>query len=477
MSVKNQHADYARMESVWKRCEDVACGQDAVHAAGEVYLPKLKDQTPEDYKAYLLRATFYNAGWRTIAGLIGMLFRKPPVVEVPAGIEDYLDDVTMSGIPLHVFVQEIAEECLIAGRCGLLVDYPQANVTGATVADAQSLGLRPTMQLYEALSIINWRVTRVNNQSVLSLVVLTESAVTLKDEFTEEAEIHYRVLDLFNGQYRQRVFRVEHDKDILLEEFTPLMNGKPLDYIPFVFFGSDDLTPEVDEPPLIDLINTNLAHYRTTADYEHGCHFTGLPTAVVSGYTPITDGEKLYIGSQAAWVFPDPGAKASFLEFTGQGLQSLEKNLESKEQQMAVLGARMLEALKRGVESAQTASIHRVGEESVLAAIAQVISMGVTKALGWFAEWANADGEVKFELNRDFYPAPMDYNMLTSLIAGWQQGAYSYDTLFDNLKAGEVVGVDATAEEEQAKIANAPPLLNSPALAPTGLPAGTSATA
>ncbi|WP_457831240.1 DUF4055 domain-containing protein, partial [Staphylococcus aureus] len=91
------------------------------------------------------------------------------------------------------------------------------------------------------------------------------------------------------------------------------------------FMSVDDLTPTVDLPPLVDLVDMNYAHYLVSADYEHGCHFAGLPTPVVTGYTPQNGPngeppEKLYIGSAAAWVFPQPDAKAYFLEFEGQGL-------------------------------------------------------------------------------------------------------------------------------------------------------------
>ena len=36
--------------------------------------------------------------------------------------------------------------------------------------------------------------------------------------------------------------------------------------------------------PLADIIVVNLDHYRLTADYKHGMHFTALPTAWVSGF-------------------------------------------------------------------------------------------------------------------------------------------------------------------------------------------------
>jgi hypothetical protein len=467
MPVDNQHADYKRYLGKWKRCRDVACGQDAVHDAGTTYLPKLKDQITVDYLDYIMRAVFYNATWRTISGLKGMLFRQPPKMEAPESIKPYFDDITMSGVPLYLFVQDICEEALKIGRIGILVDYPVVDVVGMTAAQALALNLRPTMQSYEAEQIINWRMKRINNKTVLAMVDLAETNSETEDEFTDKVEARYRVLDLVTTKdadgkeataYRVRVFRKEKKADVLISESYPLMNGKPLDYIPFVFIGTDDVTPEVDDPPLIDLVDLNLAHYRTSADYEHGCHFAGLPQAWIAGYRPENVGDKLYIGGPSAWTFSDPQANVHYLEFTGQGLQTLEKNLAGKEQQMAVLGARMLEPMKRGVEAAETVSIHRKGEESMLSAMAQAISLGVTIALRWFVEWSGGEtGKALFELNRDFYPAPMTDKMLTALVAGWQAGAYSEQVLFENLKQGEIISQDTTLEEEQQRRADMPP--------------------
>jgi hypothetical protein len=469
--------EYKRYLGKWKRCRDVATGEDAVHDAGTDYLPKLKDQVTADYLAYVKRTPFYNATWRTISGLKGMLFRQPPKIEAPEGIKDYFDDITMSGVPLELFVQDVCEEALKIGRIGILVDYPEVKVTGITMAQALAQNLRPTMQSYEAERIINWRVRRINNKTVLAMVVLTETHCEAVDEFTDSVEDRYRVLDLVTSieegkvvtRYRIRIFKKEKKSDILLSESYPLMNGKPIDYIPFIFIGTDDVTPECDDPPLIDLVNLNLSHYRTTADYEHGCHFAGLPQAWIAGFRPENAGDKLYIGGPSAWTFSDPNAKAEYLEFTGQGLESLVKNLGSKEQQMAVLGARMLEPQKKAPEAADSGSIRRKGEESMLSAAAQAISLGVTISLKWFVNWSGGDaGKVEFELNRDFYAVPMTSDMLTALVSGWQGGAYSEQVLFEKLQQGEIISRETTIEEEQQRKADRPP----PAPAGARLPGG-----
>lgn len=453
---------------------DVVAGQDAVHGAGVRYLPKLTDELDDDYKARVQRATFYNATWRTISGLVGMVFRKEPNVDLPAVINDDMQaDIDMQGTPLDVFAKQVTTDVITTGRLGILVDHPvqQTNADGTpiTVAQSQALGMRPFLTFYTAENIINWKTRRVNNRQVLSMVVLTEKASTPKDEFEDTYETRYRVLDLepFTNAYRVRVFRVKDGQpdELVSGPVYPLMNNKTMDFIPFLFIGVDGVDIDVDEPPMIDLADLNLAHYGVTADYEHGCHFTGLPTAWIAGYTAPLDAKgnpvqkSFYIGSPAVWTFQDPNAKAEYLEFTGQGLQSLKDNLDRKESQMAVLGARMLAAEKKQAETATTAAIHRTGENSILAGIAISVSLALKRALEIFAQWAGGDGEVKYDLNRDFLPVPMESAQLTALVSAWQAGALSTEDLFENLQRGDVISSEKTLEEQQAEIAATPPPL------------------
>lgn len=465
MGVRATHPDYPAMAETWRQARDVAAGEAAVHRGGSLYLPRLRDQTAEDYAAYVKRATFYNASWRTIAGLTGMLFRKAPILTAPAPLRPLLGDVDMAGTPLHLFAQAVAGECLTVGRVGVLADFPCSEVETATLAEAQALGLRPTLQLYKAEAIVNWRCRRVANRHALSLVVLKEMHAEPKDEFEDLIEPRYRVLDLAPGidLYRVRIFRVDdkgRDQQVG-EDVYPLMNGAPLDFIPFTIVGPEGVSPDVEQPPLIDLFDLNLSHYRTSADYEHGCHFTGLPTPVVSGYVAAQNEagetvERLSIGSTTAWVFPDPAAKASYLEFTGQGLSALKENLDRKEQQMAILGARMLAAEKREAETATTAAIHRTGENSILAACAIAISLGLTQALRTFADWAGQAGPVAYDLNRDFAPAFLDAATLTALVGAWQSGAVSGQELFALLKRGDVVDEARTYDDHLSEIETLP---------------------
>lgn len=454
--VSKTHPEYDAMAVKWQRCRDAVAGNDAVKAAGTRDLPALKDQSTDDYEAYKTRAKWFGATWRTIQVLNGMLFRRPPVIDAPESVAALLDDVTMSGISFITFAQQIAMETLTVGRVGILVDYPSQSTEGMTAAEAAKLNLRPLMQRYGAENIINWKTAWIGNKTVLTLVVLTEDAALEGNEFEHKTETRYRVLDLQGGAYRVRVFRIDDkgEDEQVGGDIFPVMSGKPLDFIPFFFLGVDDTTPNPDLPPLIDIVDLNFDHYRMSADHKHGLHFTGLPTGVITGYRPENESEKLYVGAAHFLVLPDPQAKAYFLEYTGQGLSAIVEELERTEQQMAVLGARLLTAEKKATETSQTAQIHRAGESSVLSSIASTISRALTMALTLFSKWAGSDVECKVELNQEFLPPEMTPQELSELLRGWQMGApgLSDQGLFDILQKREVIASDVTLEEEQARI-------------------------
>jgi hypothetical protein len=467
--VRTKHKDYCKFENQWSRCRAVMAGQDAVHAATVSFLPKLKEQTDADYDAYKKRAVFYNASWRTVAGLVGMMFRKPPKQELPAKILPYLANINMQGSPFDQFSQDVSTDVLEVGRIGLLVDHPAQPIkpdnTPVTVADAEAIGLRPTIQSYEAETIINWKYRNVNNATVLCLVVLTEQvALADNDEFSDKRETQYRVLDLqANNTYRQRMFRIDkNDKDEQVgADIIPLMNGKPLDFIPFVFIGPDGTNACPEEPPLIDLVDLNLSHYRVTADYEHGVHFSALPTFWISGYQAITDkngvAEKIYLGSQSAIILPQPEARVGFAEVQNK-FESHRNNLDAKKQEMATLGARMLaDSSEKQVETFGATAIKHVAENSILAAIAISVSRGLAQALTWFSEWAGADSKIVYDINRDFMPVQMDAQTLTAIVAALQGGVFSQSEVFDLLKRGDMIEADKTIEQHQGEIDTAPP--------------------
>jgi len=199
----------------------------------------------------------------------------------------------------------------------------------------------------------------------------------------------------------------------------------------------------------------NLDHYRLNADFKHGLHFTALPTAWVSGFDK---GASLRIGSSTAWVSETPGATAGFLEFTGQGLTTHERAMDRDERLMAVLGSRMLEDMKKVGETATAIELRQAGEYSILGNVALSVSESLTQVLRWIYWWNSTEelpDDVKSEqvlmtLNTDFSTKGLASQDVQAIVAAWQAGAISQDTMFDLFRRGEVLPEGRTNEEEAA---------------------------
>lgn len=465
MSVTNLHKEYDKFKWQWKRCRDVISGKDALLQNGlsrerftgslynpnfnvDVYLPRLVNQTDQEYMAYAERAGFFNATGRTLDALTGLIFAKNPQWELPTAIERYADDITLTDTNLREFAEQVVEQQIAVGRVGIMVDYPADAPTNVSVAAAEALNLRPFLRWYSTETIINWRSTFVRGVEVLTLVVLKETVEVRQDEFTSDDVDQYRVLDLTPEGYRVRV--MSEDGAVLSEAF-PLQRGQRMQYIPFVILGASSASVEVQKPPLMDLVDTNISHYRNSADYEHGLHFTGLPTPYVAG-VQLQEGQTLSVGSMSAWVFPDPSAKADYLEFKGDGLETLRNAMKDKEQRMAVLGARMLMNDTRGAEAVGTMELRTAADRSLLASIARAASDAIAKALNIMAEWVGAPQTCTFSLNTDYGASRLQPQMMQQLVSAYQSDAIPLSVLFENLQRGEIISQAMTFEEYEAQL-------------------------
>jgi hypothetical protein len=473
MKVNATHLDYDASAGAWSRARDVIAGEDAVKAAGERYLPRLEEQGDDDYASYRARALFFNATARTADGFVGLIFRRAPLIRLPASsasagqaLAQFNNDADLLGTSLYGYAKNVVTEVIAVGRAGTLVDWESEGEHRAYAT------------LYRAESIRNWRTQRVNGRCVLTYVALSENAdngefSALATEADTAPVERIRVLKLVPGKndgdrQRKPVFcQVEvwqrsakttgRDKTewVLVESKTPQRRGKPLPLIPFVFHGPRHSRAEVDKLPLTDILAVNLDHYRLDADYKHGVHYTALPTAWVSGFDKAAT---LLIGSRTAWVSEQPGATAGFLEFTGQGLSTFERAMDRDEQRMATLGSRVLAGEKKVGETAEALELRQSGENSILSSIATSVSESLTQVLRWAYWWnsteatpeAVTDEQVLLELNTDFSTKGMTAPELAAVVKSWQAGALSLDTMQELFRKGEILPDGRTNQEEQA---------------------------
>jgi len=295
---------------------------------------------------------------------------------------------------------------------------------------------------YTTEQMTNW----MNDVIVLKETYLMQD---LNDDYSQSYEVQYRELLIDeDGKFLVRLWR-DNEGWSISQEIYPTRVGQALDMIPFVAISGNELNMNPTQPPLMSLVDTNLSMYRTSADLEHGRHFTALPTPYVTG---IDGDSELRIGSGSAWILPDSSSRAGYLEFTGQGLQALEKAVEEKRSIMAGLGASLLQTQKNGVESAESLRLRQNSEASVLVGAVLSVQEGIAKALSIMAEWEGVSGDIEVELNTDFVDTKILPEELTALMGAWQSGAISHETFLHNMKKGEILPVEVTVEDEKDRI-------------------------
>jgi len=332
----------------------------------------------------------------------------------------------------------VITEIMITGRTGMIVDRSED-------------GGSSYISIYDAEDITNWSLED-------DFVVLKETTLVAGDDKWElvEDETFRELLLNENNEYVVRLWSKvasTEEGDWEYVEIQPLQNGRPITFIPFTCIAASGLDYEIDKPPILDLVNVMEKHYQISADYANALHVSALPTPFISGNINKDDNEVFHIGTDVAWVLPE-GSKAGFIEFTGQGLNPIEKALDKLENMLAALGARLIET-RKVASVAETAEGIRTKESAATAILSQIVSSaeaGIEKVLTWAAEAENADAsQISVKLNRELVQAPLDANMVNALTKALQEDAISAELFYHNLEEAGMATPDSTFELEKER--------------------------
>jgi hypothetical protein len=456
MDITACHKDYMNYLPRWTRIKTVMEGADAVKAAGEALLPKLPGQSRESYEHYRERAVFFNAAGKTLELYASMVFAKAPTIK---GIDEknpIFEDADLRGKPFEEMLEDILADVISYGRCGILVDYSGAVPEGMSLAEAERGEARPYMTMYPALSITNWHCGRHGGRTIPDRIVIRE---TVEDSAGEEAD-QFRELLLMKEIYTVRKWRlapgsIKDKKEshwIVTSRTIPIMNGEAINFIPFFFLDAASGSADCRTPPLLDLVDINISHYRTMADLEHGRFHSGLPTPIFAGFN-FQEGDAVKLGSTEGISSNLPDAKAYYLEFSGQGLGALENAAKQKEAWMVQLGSGLLDFYKSGKEATETLMIRRSGANATIGRMAMAVSEIMTKALKLMARWAGLPfDEVKVQLLTEYLPENITPQEISILLEAVQTGNYRRIDWLYRLKNAGILGQEVKPEKIEEEL-------------------------
>ena len=444
MTVSSEHPDYEANLSKWRIVRDV------IVSHVKQYIKDVDPSDPIRSIRYKDDAQFTNFSARTKNALVGAIFRRKPLLDVPTQAEHLLEDATGGCTPLSKLAQEITGEVLQTGRFGLLTDFP-VSVDGLTKKEVEDQNLKAYISKYPAEAIINWKEQNVNGKVKLSLVVLKEvtDEIDPEDGFQWIERTLYRVLQLVDGTYVQALYSEDEE---FLGAHTPLdANGNTWDTIPFEFVGSEDNDSMVDPAPLYDISRLNIGHLRNSADYEESVHITGQPTLFLTTALSVDefadanpDGVK--IGARRGHNLGMSG-KAEFLQASPN--QLADQAMVRKEQQAVMMGAKLITPQATN-ETAEAARMRHSGETSILAILAGNVESALVKSIGHVIRFMDPKADastVRIELNDQFFDTNLDPNMIMAQIQLAEKGVITTTDMRNTLRKHGVLQEQRTDDE------------------------------
>lgn len=392
-----KHKLYLKLEKTWKRIVDTNEGDDAVKAAGIIYLPMIEDQ--EAYPAYKGRAICPDIVTRTANAMQGMVTRRDPSYHIPDSMRFLETDPF--GPPIYALYSTHIRYAILMGA--------------VLVADAPKDGGDPYLTIYRRDEALNWEYKWSNGRKTLTSITLRE----VRDDSDGNEIEQFRKLYLdSNGDYVQEL--ISADGIEIKEIFYPMTaKGERLKRLPVVVHNSTNLEIDPTAPPLSALSSMAISIYQTGADKSMVEHATANPSLIWKSADAIP-----FDTLRASNIIhlQDTSGEAKFLEIPGN-VQMLAKSVESKMNEAISMGASVTKNGPRE-ESELAAGLRASSTTSILMSIVAVASEAMTQALRNVAYMAGEDpSQVTFEYSSRFYEEKMPQGRMEELTAQLFKGA------------------------------------------------------
>lgn len=475
-----RRAESTDLLTTWEDCRLALLGSRAMQSQIERFLPRHPKEKPADYQRRARFTAFFNAFARTVRGIAGMPFRLPPTVgdNIPPTVRDHLEDIDGDGTHLDIFARRLFEDALAVGPAGILVDVPPADA-GLSKADETALGIRPYWIAVRAEDVISWKSQRIGSRRHLTQLVLREVSEKESGSFLYEPVTRYlvyrRTTDTTDPITVQRYIEQVDPQARGTAKVTVVPEGDPIpvrnvDRIPFVPLLLGLRTSECTSvTPLLDLLDTNLQHFRVSSDRNWLMHLSCVPVPVKKG-SVVNPAGKNATGEDAdgrtqAWganVLMRVPADGDFYyrEPMGTAFQPTGDELKQLEQRMAALGLAFLASETRAAETAEAKRLDAAVQNATLAACADALDDAIEQALALHAQFlklaVRGDGKEwsggEWSTSRDYEQTVLSPQMLATYAKMEVDGQLSLATLWKIMTKLGALPEDFDPEDEQREL-------------------------
>ena len=210
------HPEYELNIDNWQRVRNAVSGLVVEYLRNVGKTESDPAAQTERQKSYVDGAVYYNFTERTLAGMQGSVYRTEPDIYLPPQLEYLLTNCDGNDQGIVQQSQESVSEDIQLGRLGLFVDMP-TNGDDTNLKQQEDGALNPSILIYTAENIINWRTRKIGASNVLSMVVLREfyEYEDSENQYLSVVGTQYRTLSINkDGYYEQKVERLGDDSEI-----------------------------------------------------------------------------------------------------------------------------------------------------------------------------------------------------------------------------------------------------------------------
>lgn len=469
--LEKRSVDSAFMERYWNKVDAVLDGIEGMKLHFDEFLPRFRDEEPEDYKFRTSCAVMSNVYADIAESLTGKPFEQ--MVElvtdqaddqgtIPEEIRDFTYNVDGAGSNLTVFASQVFFNGINNAIDWILVDHDKTDAPVLSIADARARGLRPYWTHIRARNILDVQSKMVGSDEVLTYVKIFEPGdpdhIRIFQRFDNLDEAGRMITEVTWQLWRKVVNDTTKAKEYVMVDSGPISIGQ-IPMVPFIT-GRREGRQWRFTPPMRAAVELQIQMFKQETGLEHATQLTAYPMLAANGIKPPIgrDGKpqtKIAVGpNRVLWSPPrDDGGPAgnwAYVEPGSESLKFLEARLESTERRLRELGRQPLTASSSNI-TVITAAVAAGKAKSAVKAWALMLSNALENALLLTSKWMGLEYDPTVHVFAEFddYMEGQDLDALDKARA---RGDISHETFTEELKRRNVLSSNFTIERERARL-------------------------
>ena len=419
-------SDYEAMSPKWQKIRTLLGGTDALRVKRQTYLPQFPKELDKYYEHRLANSTLLNMAEITLGSWVGRPFSDPVQLgeNVPEPIKLMSENIDSRGNGLSVFLRDWFKEGLAFAHAHVLIDSPFSAEETEERSRADDLrdGARPFWSFLHPEDVIFMASTYVGSQEILTHVRISEKETHL-DGFAEVEKCKIRVFNrvleptakdpevgVFVSVWEKR--RVKKTKRVEWVEVEP-PKKIGIDEIPLVTFYADRTGLQRGKPPLEDLVDLNLAHWRSFSDHNNVLTVARFPILAASGVT-TEEANNIVLAPRKVLASRNEKGKFYYLEHSGAAVKVGSDDLASLEEKMAYYGADFLRK-RPGNLTATARALDSAEATSPLQDAVNRFNEAIAAALRITGKWLGIEEPGTITVTSEFGPEEIEGDDLTTL--------------------------------------------------------------